>query len=314
MKETNKMNQMIYLCVVLSLANVLFFAEPALSESTQEKGKVEVATKQDLKDNVQQKSEETVKAENAELVQDALEAYKETLNAVNALGKKDKAKASEALEKAVDKLNIVLAHKPELSLIPIESRVEIVDIVSDLPTIEAKRTEVEFLIKQGNLQDARRMLDTMASEIRITTASLPMETYPVSIRGAARLIEEDKIAEAKAALQQILSTIILEERSIPIPIINSQLLISQSQKLIKESKTEELSQEDRDKVLGMLKQAKMELQVAEELGYGKRNREFKEIRDDIKEIENKIKQSEKTENLFEKLIERLDLFKDKISE
>ena len=39
----------------------------------------------------------------------------------------------------------------------------------------------------------------------------------------------------------------------------------------------------------MLKQAHEELQVAEELGYGRRNREFKEIQNDIKEIEKKIK-------------------------
>lgn len=300
-------------CAVLSLTSIIILPDIAVSQEAEKQQTVNVTTKQELKGNVEHQSDDTQKKESADLIQDALKAYDETVAAVKALDKDDKKGALEALERAVGKLNIVLGRRPELALIPIQSKVETIDIVSGIPTIETKRAEVEFLVKQGYLQAARRLLDTLASEIRITTANLPMETYPVAIRGIARLIEEDKIDEAKAALQQVLSTVVAIERSIPIPIINCQFLLGEAQKITEEVKPKGLSQEKKDRALGMLKQAKVELEMAEELGYGRRDREFKEIRDDIREIEDKIKQGEMTGNLFDKLKERLTVFKNRIS-
>jgi hypothetical protein len=314
MKKKNQLIITTFLCAVLSCLSIFLVPGLAISEGEKEQENIQVTTKQDLKDNVQQKSEETQVRESAELVQDALNAYDETINAVDALNEGDKDKALEALERAVGKLNIVLGRRPQLALIPIQSKVETIDINADLPTIEIKRAEVEFLMKQGHLQAARKLLDTLVSEIRVTTANLPMETYPVAIRGIARLLEEDKIEEAKRALQQILSTVVIIERSVPIPIINSQLLIAEAQKVTEETNPEELSSDKKDDALDMLKQAKVELEIAEALGYGRKNREFKEIRDDIVEIEKKIGKSEKTGNLFDDLKERLNIFKNKVSD
>ncbi len=302
------------LCAVLSLSSIFLLSDLAVSQDKPADPKIQATTNQDLKDNVQQKSDETQQSESEELIQEALNAYEETRAAVEALNENDKKRALAALERAVGKLNIVLGRRPELALIPIQSQVETVDIITDLPTIERKRAEVEFLVKKGHLQAARQLLDSLVSEIRITTVNLPMETYPVAIRGIARLIEEDKINQAKLALQQVLSTIVVIERSIPIPIINSQYLISEAQRITKENTPGGLSEKKKDQALEMLKQAKSELKIAEELGYGRRNKEFKEIRDDIREIEDKIKQRENTGNLFDRLKQRLNIFKNNIAE
>jgi hypothetical protein len=270
-------------------------------------------TPQELKANVSETQEDTQNEELDAVFQEAFKAYEQTVNAIEALEQNDSTKALEALEKAVGKLNIVLGRRPELALIPISSRVERIDIISDLPTIEEKRAHVEYLIQEGHLQAARRLLDDLVSEIRVTTTNLPMETYPVAIRGIARLIEEDQIVRAKAALQQVLSTLVIIERSIPIPVVNSQFLIAEAQKFAAGKPADELSSDQKEKALTLLDQAKGELKVAEALGYGKRDKEFREIRQDIKEIEKKIQKSQKTDSLFQKLKERLQLFRAKIS-
>jgi len=313
MESKRKLIKTVSLCAAFSFLCIFMIPAIAQSQDQNKQKKVNVTKKQELKDNVEKKSAETQDSESEALIQDALKAYNETITAAEALDKGDKKGAMDALESSIGKLDIVLSQRPDLSLIPIESRVETIDIVSDLPTIEDKRAEAEFLVEKGHLQDARRLLDTLVSEIRITTANLPMETYPVAIRGIARLIEENKIDDAKLALQQVLSTVVVVERSIPIPIINCELLLTEAQKIVQKEKSEKISKENKDKVLGILDQAKVELESAEALGYGRKNVEFEGIRNDIKEIGNKIKQSEKTGNLFDNLKERLKKFKDKIS-
>jgi len=127
-----------------------------------------------------------------------------------------------ALAQAVGKLDILVASFPQVAFLPINSQVKALNMAADLGSIRRQREQVESLVKNGYLQQARRMLDYFASEIRISSVNLPMTTYPASIKAAARLIEENKLQEAKDSLAATLSTVVITENSIPIPVINSQ--------------------------------------------------------------------------------------------
>ncbi|RKY32545.1 MAG: hypothetical protein DRP74_02290 [Candidatus Omnitrophota bacterium] len=47
-----------------------------------------------------------------------------------------------------------------------------------------------------------------------------IQTYPLAIRKIARLIDQDKIDEAKVLLTQTLNTLVITTRVIPIPVLN----------------------------------------------------------------------------------------------
>jgi len=302
----------VYIIFLLSLCLIFNTTLYAQDNNPNEKGLS--VTKVELNTNVEKTEDKAKQEENKKIVKEALSAYEQTLKAVEHLDKGEKDKAIEALEKSVGKMDILIGRYPELAYLPISIDVQTFDVVNDLETIKRQRDEVQFLVKQGYLQAARRLLNYMASEIRVTSVNLPMETYPTAIRGIARLIEEDKLDLAKKALQTTLSTLVSFERSIPIPVLNSQILIAEASKIINETTPDKLSKEKKDEALALLKRAHQELEIAEELGYGKRNWEFAEIHKDIREIEDKVKKNKKSKGLLEDLKKRVEEFKNKISE
>ena len=176
-----------------------------------------------------------------------------------------------------------------------------------------QRDQVEYLVKNGYLQQARRMLDYFASEIRITSVNLPMATYPAAIKAAAKLIEENKLKEAKDSLAATLSTVVITENSIPIPVINSQFLIKQASQITATTTPDKLSKDKKNQALDLLNRANHELEIAEELGYGKRDGEFSKLNKDINEIEGKVTKNEESLSFFYKLKFRLENFKNRIS-
>ncbi|MBF0571713.1 MAG: YfdX family protein [Candidatus Omnitrophica bacterium] len=270
-------------------------------------------TQNDLKTSVQNQQKETQKTEDKKLIQEALNAYDQTLKAVGFLDKGNKDKAFEALEQAVGKLDILTARFPQLAYLPINMNVGTLSLNENLDAIKQHRAEVESLIKNGYLQAARRILDNLVSEIRITSVNLPMSTYPTAIRGAASLIQENKIAEAQKSLQVTLSTLVILENSIPIPILNSQSYLQGASKIVSSITPDKLTQDKKDQVQALLKKANDQLEIAEELGYGKHDVEFAQLYKDIQEIKNKITNNQESSSFLDKLKIRLEDFKNRIS-
>ncbi len=298
------------LCLLLE---GVFFIGPAFTQDNNPHKEGTSVSKAELNQNVEDEQGKTKEFEFKKVLDEALNAYEETVKAIEHLDKGEKDLAIQALERSVGKMDILIGRYPEIAYLPIDIDVQTLDVVSDLATIRQQRDEIEFLVKKGYLQAARKMLAYMASEIRVISTNLPMKTYPTAIRGVARLIEEDKLEEAKNSLATTLSTVIRFERSIPIPVLNSQALIAEATKIINKEGAEELSKDKKDEALALLKRAHEELDIAEELGYGKRNWEFAEIHNAIKEIENKVKINEKSVGLLDSLKERLEKFKNRIS-
>ena len=298
--------------VLIFLSNIVF-SNVLYAKDSDPSEKEMCVTQNDLKTNVQAQQKVKNDDEGKKIVQEALNAYNQTLKAVDFLDQGQKDKALDALAQAVGKLDILVASFPQVAFLPINSQVQTLNLSADLDNIKRQRDQVESLVKNGYLQQARRMLDYFASEIRITSVNLPMATYPAAIKAAAKLIEENKLKEAKDSLAATLSTVVITENSIPIPVINSQFLIKQASQITATTTPDKLSKDKKNQALDLLNRANHELEIAEELGYGKRDGEFSKLNKDINEIEGKVTKNEESLSFFDKLKVRLENFKNRIS-
>ena len=299
--------------VILVLASIFFlFAcsgneKPQAATSSGDK----VATQdtlgvssEKLAENVQIQSDKELEQRRKEMVEEAMTALKMTKAALEALENKKPQEAYKDLEVALGKLEVVLTRFPDMESVPVDVKMERIQLTTDLETVEATRRTVKRLVKEGKLQAARVILNNLVNEIRIKTYQLPLATYPDAIKAAIKLLDQGKTEAAKEALASVLNTLVVTETSVPIPLINAQLLVKTAQDTLEAN--EEFA-------LKLLSDAQDQLKLAEALGYGDRDREFKEIDKDIETLRDKIEKKEETGALFDSLKARIRKFKERIS-
>lgn len=161
---------------------------------------------------------------------DAAAVITETRAALEAIEKNDKAAALAALERATGKANILLARNPAAAFIPTDAEVQLIETApADLATISTATDAVSVAINRKDYPLARVLLDSLRSEIRIRSYSLPLATYPAALLEAARLLEAGQTDEAGAALRAALTTIVIVDRSIPLPLIEATSAIASAE-------------------------------------------------------------------------------------
>ncbi len=257
--------------------------------------------------NVTSKAVKSAKAEaesgKLKVIDEAVSAVLLTQNVLDALEKNDIEKAKSELEKAIGKLEIVLAHKSAPALLPIDSVITATEYIGDLKSVKDALSTVKKLLATGKVQEARRVLDTLQSEIDIVTVSLPLVSYPQALRLSARYLNEGKTKEARDVLQMALDTLVRSETVIPLPLLKAQALIEAAEKAAKS---------DKKQALKHLDAAKKELKIAEALGYTSgSDTTYKMLDDAIEAVEKEIRGKNRAEKLFEELMNKLKEFKEK---
>jgi hypothetical protein len=261
----------------------------------------------DLNNEVQSKAAEAVDQASTAIIEEAAEAIENTYVAIKAINDNDKKKALEAMEKATGKLELLVARNPNVALLPIDATAETRDLVADLKTIKALKKVAEEAIEDDYLQVAREAIGDLVSEMEISTISVPLATYPDALKAAAVLLEANKMDEAKLALHAALNTLVIEKEIIPLPILKAEVMIAAAQ-------TEDAKDEDKKKeVLSLLENAEYQLIMAEELGYGKRDKEYKELNKAINDLKKSVKENGDSQGLFSKLKTKLKNFKNRTS-
>ena len=167
----------------------------------------------------------------------------------------------------------------------------------------------EEALEDGKIQEAAQLLDGLKSEIEIETYRLPIATYPVALKQALVLAKEEKYAEASTLLNATLNTIVVEKNRIPLPLIRAEHILQKLDETIQEKDF------DQDLAKQLLDNATYELKFAKTLGYGERDKEFKELNDAVKEIGKVIKDTSNTDEkgLLKNLRTKLKKFKERIS-
>ncbi len=230
----------------------------------------------------------------------------EAVNAINLVGevvdlldKKDKEKALETIKKAIGELEVLIARDPNLQVVPVDVKEQIIDFPGTVDDIEVAKTEVVALIKAGEVQVARDIMLNLASELDIYVTALPIGTYPVALKAIIPLIEQEKFEEAKKLLIEALETLVVEKIVIPLPILRAEQAIIRANELANKENP------NKDELKELLAYAKEQLELAEALGYGKKEIDYKDIYEEIKKLEEILGSDKSTEDIFKTLKEKL---------
>ncbi|PZU07909.1 MAG: hypothetical protein DI606_15960 [Sphingobium sp.] len=232
-----------------------------------------------------------------ELLKDAVSALQETENAIAALDAKDAAGAKEALANATGKLEIVLAQNPDLALAPVDVSVASHDLLASVDAVKALRESAEDALEDGRVQDARHLIEGLASESVVSISNLPLATYPAAIKSAAALVAQNKLAEARATLVTALGTIVVHDVIHPLPLIRASAAIEEARKLAAVSTR---SAADDAKIKQLLSTARDQLKLGQALGYATKD-EMKELLKTVDEIEEGVKDKKSGVGIFDRI-------------
>ena len=286
------------------------------ADQKQQKAKGKAMDAAKIRKAAREAIEKKVKAEGAakadiqrqKIFQDAVVALHETQNAIVALDKKDKEKALAALEKAIGKLELVLARDPNLALAPVDVTTQTLDIYADIESVRKAVKEAIALLKKGRVQDARALVSGLASEIVIEVLNIPLATYPDAIRAVVPLIEAGKFKEAKAALITALNTLVVTRHIIPLPIVRAEQMLKRAETLAEKANR---SKAEEKELAGILKAVRRELKFAEALGYGKEG-DFKPFYEELDKIAKKTRGGGHGKGFFDTLKKALADFRAKL--
>ncbi len=256
------------------------------------------ATQKEVQPQVQAAKQQAIAKKKEEAVREALDAVLATRAALDALEKGKTNEALAHLEIANGKLTLLVARHPDLGLIPIDSEAIVIDFQGDLETIKKAVDEAEDLLDDGKVQEARALLTPLASEIRITTTHLPLALYPEIIKKVAPLIDQGKIKEAKETLMEALDTLVITESVIPLPVLRAEAMLQKAAEIAKAKQPEE------KEVLRYLDNAMHQLRIAQALGYGDIDKDYKGLYKSIKELEKRVKRQQWGER-FDRAMEEL---------
>jgi hypothetical protein len=233
------------------------------------------------------------------LDQDAIAAVQQTNDAIKAIAANKKGDALAAIERATGKINVLVSRKPAAALVPVDVQVVVIDAAPlDIKTIDQIVQRATDATKQRNLPAARLLLAAVVSELRISTTSLPLATYPAALQQAARLLDQDKNQDAGNVLLTLVNTLVVVDHVIPLPLIVSRAAIDQAN----------VKRQDKDTALTLLQTAKNELDRSRHLGYLGDDSEYKALDQEISNLQSAIKGKSDTSSLFAHLRDRISAF------
>ncbi len=262
------------------------------------------ASTQEIKQVAVNNAKEDARKKAVKLVQEAIDSLGFAHQALAALDKNDIKTAKASIEKALGKLESILASKKVPELLPIDNVVRVSEFVGTSAHAKEALKEVRKLLDEGKVQEARLALNALQSEIDITVVNLPLGTYPDALKLAAKHLHNGQNEAAKAVLATALSTFVEVTQVVPLPLLKAHDLIVAAESMAKEKK---------ETALKYLESARDQLKVAEVLGYvSDSDVSYKALYETIDKVEKEIKGPNKAEALFKSLKEKLKSFADKV--
>jgi hypothetical protein len=253
--------------------------------------------------NVQSEVEKAEAEKRATLLQDAASALAETHNAVTALDKNDRKSAIAALERATGKLDVVVSRDKNLAFAPVAVSTTMLDLYTTPETVKGIVKETKDNLAKDRVQQARLLIQNLASEADINVTEIPLATYPAAIKAVVPLIDQGKINEAKAALYTALNTLVVETWVVPLPRVRAEALLAEANKLVNEKKDQE-----KDKVRSLLDDTRRQIQLAEALGYGTAD-SYKTLYSQLDDLEKKVSSGQSSSSLFDRFRQSIKNFK-----
>ncbi len=264
-------------------------------------------TDQEMQNNINDTMTKDFKVKIDEDTQKALDILKQTQEVIDEISKNEKEEAKKKLAKLIGELEILITKNPKISLIPVNVNYELRDAVVDIETANTLIDKAKKEFESGYYQAAKKVLNTLSSEYVIKISFLPLATYPDAMKIAAKLLDEDKKDEALTVLINALYILAIQEIAIPLPVLRAEEFIKAAAVAVQEKKEEYIAT-----AVVLLENAEYQLQLAEVMGYGKKDKEYKDLATAISELKNAIKEKLETESLFEKLSDKIKNFKERL--
>ena len=286
--------------VTLMSILILLIGNPSIAEEHEnsEAPAVKSESTQSVQPTVDEKTDKETAEQREKILLEANAAIAQSRKALKALDDGKPEEALKSLELAIGKMALIVARDPELALATVDLNIKIYDLFADADSIEFVLKRAIKHLKDGEVQLARPLIASMASEMVFESVNIPLATYPDAIKAIVPLIDKGELEEAKTALQAALNTlVIVEEDVIPLPVIRVRALLKDAEELAeKGSRTEE----DNEKLASLLDEAQNQLEIAEVLGYGDK-KDFKPMYEQLDEIREKTKESKHGKGFFEKI-------------
>jgi len=260
-----------------------------------------------LQSNIDATMQKDFAVEQTEDVRKAIEILNETGKVIDLIKNNKVEEAKQELAKIIGSLEILITKNPKIAVIPVDIRSQIVDAVVDIPTAEAIIKEVEEAVAEGYYQTAKDLLEGLTSAYIIYVYMLPLATYPDAMKVAAALLDQGKNEEAISTLITALNTLAIDKIEIPLPVLRAEEFIKLAAEVMKEDK-----ENKKEEAKLFLENAEYQLELAEIMGYGKKDKEYKEIYEAIKALKKAIGEDHETEGLFGELSEKMKNFKERL--
>jgi len=262
--------------------------------------------KKDLDAKVIKEIEKEIIKRKVEITAKTLTTISQTQDLIVEIDKGNTKKAIKKGKELIGDLEVLLAKDPSLALIPINVTYQKEEFVADIKTVRDAVKLVKKAIKKGHYRVASDILKDLRSEMVISTYLLPAATYPEAIKAAVVLLEDGKKEEAKLALIAVLNTLVIETEVVPLPVLNAEQMVIEAALIDAKDHTKV------DDVINLLNNADYQLQLAEELGYGKKDKEYGALADVIKELKKSVKAKKDSKSKFDALKEKIRTFKERL--
>lgn len=292
------------LCVALGLATSGCSEKANTAESKSEVSQPanHAAAKNSVKGQVSAETDKHLAVKRQALLAQAVDALAQTRSALKELNEGHKKAALDALASATGKLDLAVALAPQLALAPVNVTVTRQDLLGNVKDVKDLRHRIKDLIDDGKIQSARPLMRSFGSEIRIETANLPLATYPAAIKYAAKLIDQDKPDQARSVLETALSTLVMKDDVVPLPLLRARAMLNEAQSRIKGGKPQ--SQKHQIDVNSLIKNAAYQIKLAQAFGYGDSSL-YKKLKDNLDQLEDKVEKKKESGGLFDSIGEQI---------
>jgi len=246
-------------------------------------------------------TEQKTQMDKTKILKEAVTVLEKTNTALQQLEQGKKQQALDTLAIVTGKLELLVAQHPDLAFAPVDVQMIVHDYIGTDDDVQKIRKQAYKLLKDGKLQQARHLIEDVASEIVVRTTSLPLLTYPDAIKAVAPLIEKSDAKAAQVALQNALSTVVVSDDIIPLPVLRAQTALTEAKKL---AKVEKRDDKQAERLASLLHEAHQQLVWSEALGYGDKA-SFEDLYDAIDTLEKKTAKNGSEQGLFDRLSETI---------
>ncbi len=266
---------------------------------------------EEMQSRIAKSVNEKIKSAEIKETKEAVAILKETQDVISDLAQNKKDDAQKKLAEIIGKLEVLLVQKPELAFIPVDATVQIKDAVVDVNTVKTIMEQVKKDIDRGYYQAAKNTLNTLSSEMVIQTAYLPMGTYPQAMKLAAKLMSEDKTKEAAAVLVNALQTLVIGEEILPLPVLRAEEYVKEAVTVVQNDKK---FKEKQALLTALLNAAEYQLDLAEAMGYGKKDKEYKDLHQAIETLKTYVSKGResRSKKALNDLKEEIRKFKERL--